>query len=199
MMGGRNWPVVAVAVGSFAILTTAASAQKKANLPTPVPAPLLGRLNPSADQQNRLQAAAAAFEAAAQQAKAQAGTADQKQILGAAATAYREALRGALTPAQQEQLRALYEEGLQYRFLGELGWHLAAINLTEDQKAKIKAAIERYQPDLEKLGAAAKLNKDEAAARRAHDLRMKLVEEVTAVLTAEQRQSLPPLKRGKSA
>lgn len=172
-----------------------AGAQKKAALPTPVPTPLFRGLGLNAEQEARLNAADQAYRAELERVKASGRDQDLKARLQPAAEQYRQVLAATLTPAQQEFLLARYEEAGNYRALGDLAYYLAAVELSGEQKEKIGASAARYQPDLERLGAAAKLHRDEGAAREAASLREKLLAEVIAVLTPAQRLALPPAKK----
>ena len=106
-------------------------------------------------------------------------------------------LESTLTPAQQERLQALYDDSRQYAALGYVGFCLAGLDLSGEQKAAIQASIARYRPEIERLGAAAKLNRDEAGGQQAAQLWDRLMDEVTSVLTAQQRQALPAPKNSK--
>ncbi len=189
-----RWVLLPVALAALA--PAPAPAQKKSVLlPVPAPAPLLRKLQLTAEQEAKLDVARQAWEEELARVKAQGAGADLKQALGGAAAGYRSVLAAVLSPAQRVQLLDLVEEARQYGALGEVGIALAAMDLTVEQKGRIQEAVARAQPELERLGAAAKLNRDEAAARQAEELRRKLLDEVTAYLSPRQRRSLPASKK----
>lgn len=171
-------------------------AQKKsAAVPTPVPTPILSRLDLDADGLSRIRAAESALHEELRRQK-QAGTTD-KQRLAPAFEAYRATLDQVLDAGRRERLLQLYEESTRYRGLGDLSYHLVALDLSEEQKGRILALIEQRRPELERLGAKAKLDRDQEAARQAADLRSELVNGVRAVLTPAQAAKLPQPKQGK--
>ena len=74
---------------------------------------------------------------------------------------------------------------------------LVVLNLTEDQKSKIKAIINKHQPDIEKLRSSAQGGGDRTTLRsQMRDLSQKMRDEVKAVLTADQQKQLNGLSDG---
>jgi hypothetical protein len=188
------WVQSAVTVLALLLPAAPAGAQKekKPAAPVPIPAPFLKKLQVTPEQDKYLAAAAEAYAQAQKQAR-QTGQKDP-----AAATTYREQLGRTLSSEQQTLLQSLVTAAArEYRGLGDLSYHLATMELSADQKTKIAAAIERYVPELEQLATAAKVNKDETARNQMSEVRGRMTEEVLSALTAEQRATIPPSKKGR--
>jgi Spy/CpxP family protein refolding chaperone len=67
------------------------------------------------------------------------------------------------------------------------------LNLTDDQKTKVKAIGTKYQPELMKLRQEQRTATDRRAVQQQITaLNQKIMEEVKAVLTPEQIKQLPP-------
>lgn len=162
-----------------------------------IPTAFLMRLNLTPEQQAKVKDAQAARMAEAEKIRALTDAMEKRQAAMKAAKAYDDAVKAALTPEQQKQLEALVAESAEYRALGPLGNSLVGLNLTADQKAKVKEIGAKYQPEMEKLRAAAQGATDPAAIRgQQRELSTKLTEEVKAVLTPDQlKQFVPPMAR----
>ena len=154
-------------------------------------ATLIQRLNLTTDQQTKVKAAADTFRADIQKARAMTDPQARRQAMRQARQNYETALNAALTPDQQRQLQSLREEARQYRAFGPIGSRLAGLNLTDDQKTKIKAIAAKYQPETDKLRTALRNGGDREQLRtQSRELRRKMRNEVTAVLTPEQQKQL---------
>ena len=152
----------------------------------------IDHLNLNADQQTKIKAAADTYRAAATQARSLTGQ-ERRQAGQQARSAYESALTSTLNADQQKQLQALRDEAQQYRGLGSLSSQLVVLNLTDDQKSKIKEIITRHQPDMEKLRASQQGTSDRTAVRtQMRDLTQKMRGEVLAVLTPDQQKQIGP-------
>jgi Spy/CpxP family protein refolding chaperone len=153
-------------------------------------ATLLQRLNLAADQQTKVKAAADTFRADIEKARAMTDPQARRQAMRQARQNYETALNAVLTPDQQRQLQSLREEARQYRAFGPIGARLAGLNLTDDQKTKIKAIAAKYQPETDKLRTALRNGDREQLRTQSRELRRKMRDEVMAVLTPEQQKQL---------
>lgn len=156
-------------------------------LPTVVPSALLATLSLTPEQEAKAKAAADAFQAEANRASTL-DRAQRGELFRKAAEAYTAAMREALTPAQMQRLQAAYAEAAQ---LGPLGLRLVALDLSADQRAKLREIAARHRPEFEKLAAVGREPANREAFRAQYDEVMKKVtEEVRPVLTDTQRQKL---------
>jgi Spy/CpxP family protein refolding chaperone len=79
----------------------------------------------------------------------------------------------------------------EYRGMGRMGQNLAGVNLTDEQKGKIKAIVARYEPEVQKLRTEQKNVTDKQTFRgQVQDLNRKMMQEIKAVLTPEQVQQM---------
>jgi Spy/CpxP family protein refolding chaperone len=152
----------------------------------PIPAPLLAKLNLSAEQQARVKAAVDAYQAEMRKLDKLTTREERGEAAGKAAQTYRAALQAALAPEQLQQLQASLEEA---RRLGPFWTQLVLLDLSDEQKTKIKAIAARYEDEFQKLRASAQ----EAGAREAlrakfTELQGKMADEVRAVLTPQQQK-----------
>ena len=151
----------------------------------------IDHLSLSADQQSKLKAAAETYRADSEKARGLSGE-ERRQASQQARTSYQTAINGILNADQQKQLQALRDEAQQYRDLGPMANQLVVLNLTEDQKSKIKAIISNHQPDIEKLRSSAQGGDRTALRSQRQELSQKMRDEVKAVLTADQQKQLGP-------
>jgi Spy/CpxP family protein refolding chaperone len=151
----------------------------------------IDHLNLSADQQSKIKAATDAYRADAEKARGLSGD-ERRQASQQARTSYRSAISSILSADQQKQIQTWREEAQQYRGLGPMANQLVVLNLTDDQKSKIKEIINKHQPDMEKLRSSAQGGDRTALRSQMRDLNQKMREEVKAVLTADQQKQLGP-------
>jgi len=157
-----------------------------------LPQAWIDHLSLNADQQSKLKAASDTYRADVQKARGLSGQ-ERRQAAQQARSSYETAVNGILTADQQKQVQALRDEAQQYRGLGPMANQLVVLNLTDDQKSKIKEIISKHQPEVEKLRSDAQGGGDRTALRtQARDLNQKMRDEVKAVLTADQQKQLGP-------
>jgi Spy/CpxP family protein refolding chaperone len=159
--------------------------------PAAIPQAWLARLNLTADQQLKLQAAGDAYRTDIQKAQSLTSAGERTTAARQARKTYRDAVVAALTPEQQQKLRTMRAEARDYHDLGAMANQLVILNLTDEQKGKIKGIADQYRPKLRELRASLRDASDRKAIRRQmRDLRLKMVDEVKAVLTPEQAAQL---------
>jgi Spy/CpxP family protein refolding chaperone len=152
----------------------------------------LDHLNLSADQQAKVKAATETYRADLEKARGLSGD-ERRQASQQARTTYQSALNAALNADQQKQLQAMRDEARELRDLGPMANQLVVLNLTDDQKSKIKAILSKHEPEIEKLRSSAQDGGDRTALRtQMRDLSQKMRDEVKAVLTADQQKQLGP-------
>jgi Spy/CpxP family protein refolding chaperone len=155
-----------------------------------LPQAWVDHLNLSADQQTKLKAAADTYRSAAVSARGLSGQ-ERRQASQQARSSYETAVNGILTADQQKQVQTYRDEAQQYRELGPVANQLVVLNLSDDQKSKIKTIITNHQPDFEKLRSAGQNGGDRSALRsQRQELSAKLRDEVLAVLNADQKSKL---------
>jgi Spy/CpxP family protein refolding chaperone len=156
-----------------------------------VPAALLQRLGLSADQQTKIKAAADSYRADTEKARGLTDPQARRQAMRQARQSYESALNAALTSDQQARLKSLQEEARGYRVFGPIGMQLVALDLTDDQKTKIRAIATKYEPEVAKLRSAQRNAGDREQMRtQSRELRGKMRDEVLAVLTPEQKKQI---------
>jgi Spy/CpxP family protein refolding chaperone len=107
-----------------------------------------------------------------------AAMADARKALGALHKELHGKVVAILTPEQQEQLKKLHAGNRPHRPAGSGGEMLKGLNLTDDQKAKVKVVMTEYGPKI----------KD--ARQKVQALRKEVHEKVVALLTPEQKEQL---------
>jgi Spy/CpxP family protein refolding chaperone len=193
----RLW-AVAVAGALTLTLSSDALAQKgkKAGPRGAVPQVFLNKLQLTAEQKTKIDAATAEFDKASEAAKALTTPKEKRQATKRARDTYEGAVHSALTPDQQKSLLAMQQEAAQYAGMGPIGNQMVGLNLTDDQKGKIKEIQGKYQPELEKLKAEQKGASDKKPiAAQIKDVNAKMTQEVKAVLTPDQLKLLPGGKK----
>ena len=148
------------------------------------------RLKLNADQTAKLKTAGESYQQAAQGARTLQEQ-DRRAAMQKAGEDYRTAVAGVLNDEQKKQLEAMRAEMAEYRGLGGLSAQLVGMELSADQKTKVKELAAKYQAEGEKIREEARATMDrQAAAQKTRDLNMKAFEEVKAVLTPEQQKNL---------
>jgi Spy/CpxP family protein refolding chaperone len=165
-----------------------------------VPQAFLTKLNLNADQQTKMKAAGDALKADMEKVNALTTPDEKKQARMKAIADYKATVDSTLTPDQQKQLQGMMEEAKEYQGLGGLGNQLVGLNLTAEQKTKVKEIAAKYQPEMQKLRDEQKAATDKTAGRQQmRELGMKIFEEVKAVLTPDQqKQFMPPGRRNQN-
>lgn len=155
----------------------------------------LNRLNLSADQQAKIKSATDGYQVELQKTQSLTGK-EKRQATRQARTTYQNTVQAVLNPDQQKQLETMQAEARQYHDMGGVGNRLVGLNLTEEQKSKVKAICDKYQPEIQKLRASQKEATDKRAVRtQRRDLNQKMADEVKAVLTPDQQQQFQPAAR----
>lgn len=149
------------------------------------------RLKLNADQSAKLKAAGESYQAAAQGARTL-QDADRRAAMQKAGEDYKAAVAGALNDEQKKQLEAMRAEAMEYRGLGGLATQLVAMDLTAEQKTKVKDIGAKYQAEGTKLReeARASMADRQVTGQKMREMNAKLFEEVKAVLTPEQQKNL---------
>jgi Spy/CpxP family protein refolding chaperone len=148
------------------------------------------RLKLNADQTAKLKAAGESYTQAMQGARTLEAQ-DRRAASMKAGEDYRAAVAGTLNDEQKKQLEAMRAEATEYRGLGFLAPQLVGLELTAEQKTKVKELAVKYQAESEKIREEARASMDrQAAGQKQREMSMKAFEEVKAVLTPEQQKSL---------
>jgi Spy/CpxP family protein refolding chaperone len=192
----RVW-AIAVA-GALSLTVSAAFAQKgkAAAARGSLPQVFVNKLNLTDEQKAKIKAATDQFQVEAKAAEALTTPKEKRQANNKARKTYADAVNAALTPEQQKQLAAMKEEAKQFAGMGPIGNQMVGLNLTDDQKTKIKEITAKYQPELEKLRAEQKSASDKKPiADQIKQLTTKVGDEVKAVLTPDQLKQLPGGKK----
>jgi hypothetical protein len=173
---------LAIAVALFA--ASAASAQRGRALMGPLPPPILSKLNLSSEQQAKIKVATDAYLADLKRAAGIKNPQSQNEAAKRSEGAYQVALKDALNADQQKQLQTMLEEA---RDFGPLWLPLASLDLTPDQKGKIREVVGKHQPEIEKLDSMRKRGADNSAIdAQVEEQYKKMLEEVKATLTPDQ-------------
>ncbi len=196
-----NRMLVAIAAGVLSLgLCTGAQAQQQQRprnrgQQIAIPAPWLERLNLDEAQKAKVKAATEALMAEQQKIQTLAQE-ERRQAFMTARTNYETAIKGTLNADQSKKLEAMRAEAMQYMALGPIGNQLVGLNLTDEQKAKVKEIGAKYQPEMEKLRAEMQNTQDRQALQmKQRELSMKVFEDIKAVLTPEQQKNFMPIRR----
>jgi Spy/CpxP family protein refolding chaperone len=180
---------IAVASAALALsLATAASAQRPGRgrgnntLTAFIP-----KLQLTDEQKSKLQPAMEAFRAEQQRIRGLQDRAEQRTARMKATETLETAVKGVLTADQQKQLDALRAEAREYAGMGPMAIRLTGLNLTAEQKGKVKEIAAKYQPELEKLRG--EQTDRQAALQQMRELNMKMSADVRAVLTPDQQKA----------
>lgn len=186
----------ALAAALLALCLIPAAAQKEQkkvpggkNVVSPA---LLKKLDLTPEQQQKLQAANQTLEQELQKVAPTGDKNERRQAGRAAYEAYEAAVLGMLTAEQKTRLEALRAEEKELLSLGPVGSQLVGLDLTDDQKSKIRAIVDRHQPELQK----AKESGDKQTAKQTiTEVNRKMRDEVLSILTPEQQKALGPGKK----
>ncbi len=191
---------LSVSLAGVASAARGQQGQSRARAAAAIPQVWLSKLNLTPDQQVKLQAAGDTYRADMGKARSLTNPDEKRAGTRQARKTYRDAMQAVLTPVQQHQLEAMRAEARDYRDLGAVGNQLVGLNLTDEQKGKIKGIAETYRPKLQELHTSLQSAADKKPVRdQIRDLRQKMVDEVKAVLTPEQAAQLVPAKRSLKA
>lgn len=184
---------------SLAVAASAARAQNRQNRApaAAIPQIWINRLNLTADQQSRVQAASDAYRADMEKSRSLISADEKRTAARQARQTYQRALVAVLTPAQQDQLKAMRAQAREYHDLGPMANQLAVLNLSAEQQEKVKGIADRYRPKLQDLRTSLRTAADKKPVRdQMRDLRQQMTTEVKAVLTPDQLAQLPaPARR----
>lgn len=186
--------------GVLALSVSAAFAQKGARGGGGqlIPQSVLAKLNLNEDQQAKVKAASDAYVADLEKSKALATPKEKRQASRQARATYESSVKGALNPDQQKQLQAIVDQAAEFKGMGPMGMRVAALDLTADQKAKVKEIVAKYEPELQKLRASRKDATDKkAVAAEVKSVTAKMTDEIKTVLTPEQAKELAPAGKRK--
>jgi hypothetical protein len=148
------------------------------------------RLKLNADQTAKIKAAGDSFQQASQGARTLQDQ-DRRAAIQKAGEDYKTAVNGTLNDEQKKQLEAMRAEAMEYRGIGGLASQIVGMELTAEQKTKVKEIAAKYQAEGTKLREEARATMDrQAAAQKMRDMNAKLFEEVKAALTPEQQKNL---------
>lgn len=154
------------------------------------------KLNLNADQKTKLEAAALAYDKEAEAAAALTTPKEKRQANRRAKDTYTAAVNSALNPEQQKQLSALRTEASEFAGMPN-PMAFATMNLTAEQKTKIKEINAKHQPEIAKLRGELKTAADRKAVQsQIRAANAKLTDELKTVLTAEQVQQIPGQGKG---
>jgi Spy/CpxP family protein refolding chaperone len=148
------------------------------------------RLKLNADQTAKIKAAEDAYRQTLQGAQTLQGQ-DRRTATMKAGEDYKAAVNTTLNDDQKKQLEAMRAEAAEYRGLGFIASQLVGMELTAEQKTKVKELSTKYQAEGDKLREEARASMDrQAAGQKMREMNMKAFEEVKAVLTPEQQKNL---------
>lgn len=155
---------------------------------------ILARLNLTSEQQTKIRAAEDAFRARIQEL-ANATPQERRQGQQEARRTYLSAVQAALTDEQKKKLDELQAQVQEYQRmgLGQMSAALAGIELSADQKTKLKEIGAKYQPEFQALRAPG--GDRQATMQKQRELNQKVTQEVRAILTEEQLKQLPQQRR----
>jgi len=159
----------------------------------------LTKLNLNTDQQAKVKAATDAYQTELQKAEALTTPKEKKKATRGAQNAFEGAVKAVLTPDQQKQIDSWMAEARDFQTMGPIGNQLVGLNLTTDQKAKIKEIAAKYQPEIEKIRDQAKISMDKKASQmEVRAQTKKMMTEIKTLLTPDQQKQLQPLARKKA-
>ncbi len=157
-----------------------------------IPQTWLNRLNLNDEQKAKVKTATDAYRAELQTASSLTGQ-ERRQASRKARETYESAVNGTLNAEQSKQLNAFKEEAKQYEGMGQAANAMVGLNLTDEQKTKVKAIGAKYQPELMKLRQEQRSATDrQAIQQQITAANQKMMEEIKAVLTPDQIKQLPP-------
>lgn len=176
---------------SLSLYTAALAQQPRGGGGNGYPAAVITKLQLTDEQKAKVQAAAEALKAENAAAQQLSTPKEKRQAGKAARDKYAAAVKGALTPEQQTKLDAMLAEVKQFPELGTQAGQMVGLNLTDEQKAKIKGIGGKYQPELQKLRASQKDATDkQAVMAQIREQQGKMMTEIREILTPEQRKQL---------
>ena len=157
-----------------------------------VPQVWLNRLSLTDEQKTKVKSATEAYQTELRNSASLTTPKEKRQANRKARQAYESAVTAALNAEQQQKLAAMKEEAKQYQGMGQAGNAMVGLNLTDEQKSKIKEIGAKYQPELQKLRAEQRTATDKKAVQaQVRGVNTKMMEEIKALLTPEQVKQLP--------
>lgn len=179
-------------VALAALLAAPAAAQQAPRAQGLVPLAIMNRLTLSPEQSEKVKAAEAAFTEAMKKANELTDVQAKRAATRSARRDYDAALNAALNADQQKQLADLRAEGREMTgMVGTPGNQLVGLDLSADQKSKIKEIGAKYQPEREKLAAELKAATDKKPIQeQITALNRKMMGEIRMLLNPDQRQKM---------
>jgi len=151
---------------------------------------ILSKLDLAVEQDGKIHAAEQAYQAEVAKLPTLSSVEQRRDVARAARDRYEAAVQAVLTPEQQKKLAALQQEARQLRALGPVGARLVGLSLTAEQKTKVRAVTDRYQPEMDRLRASYSTAADKPAVQtQMRDQNRKMLDEIKAVLTREQQKA----------
>lgn len=192
----RIGAALAAGVLSLALMGPASAQQQGGRRAQTVPVVWQNKLSLTDEQRAKLKAAADAYRAELANTAGLTTRREKRAASRKARQTYEAAVEAALTPEQVKTLAALREEAKLYRAMGAPGNAMAAMDLSDDQKARVKAITDKYNPELTKLRADQRAASDKKPITdQIRALQARMLDEVKAVLTPEQLKQLPRPRR----
>lgn len=157
-----------------------------------IPQVWLNRLSLTDEQKTKIKSATEAYQTELRNSASLTTPREKRQANRKARQTYESAVTASLNPEQQQKLTAMKEEAKQYQGMGQAGNAMVGLNLTDEQKGKIKEISAKYQPELQKLRAEQRTATDKKAVQdQIRGINTKMLDEIKAVLTPEQVKQLP--------
>jgi hypothetical protein len=158
---------------------------------TAIPAAVLTKLNLNDEQKAKVTAAGETLKADNEAAGKLTVMKEKRQANRAAKEKYEAAVKAALNADQQKQLDTMMAEVKQFPELGGQAGQMIGLNLTDEQKAKVKEIGVKYQPELKKLRDSQKDAADkQAVMAQIRETNKKMMTEIREILTPDQRKQL---------
>lgn len=158
---------------------------------------VIARLNLNDEQKTKVQAAGEAYAKAAQEANALTTPKEKRQANTKARSEYLAAVNGALNDEQKKQLEAFQAEAKELTaMMGTSGNQMVGLNLTAEQKTKVKEIADKYAPERQKLADELKAASDKKPVQaKITELNKKQMDEIRPLLTDDQKKLLQPGSR----
>lgn len=171
-------------------LVTGAVAQKGKKAGSKgIPQAWLVKLNLNADQQGKVKSASDTLAADLAAAKALSTPKEKRQASKAANDKFTGTVSATLNEDQKKLLATMRAEAAEFQAMGPAADRMVGLNLSDEQKTKIKAVAAKYDPELDKLRAEQKGATDKKAVQsQIRDVNQKMVGEISQILNDEQRK-----------
>lgn len=153
---------------------------------------VIARLNLNEEQKTKITTAGEAYIKAAQDANALTTPKEKRQANTKARTEYLAVVTAALNDEQKKQLEAFQAEAKELTaMMGQGGNQMVGLNLTAEQKTKIKEIADKYAPERQKLADELKAATEKKPVQdKIAELGRKQMEEIRPLLSDDQRKLL---------